>query len=457
MWSAYLDSGRARAAMTRAFAVASRRAHFGPFAPLRTRQIRQSALPGDHWVRVRNTMAGIADDEVARVLLARGSEDERALPRVRRFYLGREVCGEVVEVGPGTDFLRIGDRVALQTGPCCATRELEPPCRLCAAGLFNICENRYRPGPDAVGGAWGDEMIVHERQLFLVPDALTDEQAALLDPAAVALHAVLRHPPQARDSALVIGGGTLGLLTIQAIRALAPSVAITVEARYPFQTEAANALGAAQVLARAEGSAGVARYTQAQRYKRGGSELLVGGFDVVYDTVGTGESVQNALRWVRGGGAVVLAGSHPARSRLDLTPMLREEVRVLGARDHGTERWPGDSALAGWEAESGGRVSTFQLAAVLMRERRLTPERLITHRFPLRDLRHAIRVARDQQEHKALKVMLDVREAPSIPLEELEFADDPLPELASPTAPSLPSLPRQGTAAARSVPGRPRF
>jgi threonine dehydrogenase-like Zn-dependent dehydrogenase len=251
----------------------------------------------------------------------------------------------------------------------------------------------------------------------------------------------------------VIGAGTLGLLTIQAIRALSPHASIIVEAQHPFQIETANAMGASQVLSPGDGSAGVARYTQAKRYKRGRSELVIGGFDAVYDTVGSNESVQNALRWVRGGGTIVLAGARLSRLRLDLTPVRQQEIRLLGAYDHSTEHWPGNTVLAGWEADSGGRVSTFQLAAALMRERRLTPELLVTHRFSLKDIKHAIHVASEEKEHKAIKVLLDIADVPVIPPHELDFADQPMPLL----APPMPPMPIQqpvGGGAPKKQPAR---
>src|SRR5262249_41357499 len=249
MWSVYLDTNPVRATITRTLGLASRRAYFGPFAPLRARQIKRAALSGRRWVRVRNAMAGISGMDVALTLLQTDARvSPLALPRPSRVYLGREVCGEVIDVGPDVRYLRIGDRVAYQLDQCCETREIEPPCAHCAAGNYSLCENRYLPGPQPIGGGWSDEMIVHERQLFLVPDHLSDEQAALLEPAAGAMHAVLRHQPQPGENVLVIGAGTLGLLVTQVIRAYAPNVLITVLARYPFQAEMATQLGATQIL-----------------------------------------------------------------------------------------------------------------------------------------------------------------------------------------------------------------
>jgi threonine dehydrogenase-like Zn-dependent dehydrogenase len=395
---------------TRLLGLASRRAYYGPFAPLRTRGLATPQLPDQRWVRVRNIVAGVSRDDLALIHLATDPRvSPTAAPRPSRIYLGREVVGEVTEVGPGVRFLREKDRVSYQFDKCCATLDIEPPCHHCATGNFSLCENRYLPGQDATGGGWSDEMVLHERQLFLVPDNLSDEQAALLEPSARALHAVLRHPPQPGAQVLVLGGDTDGLLVIQALRALAPNTSITAQPEYPFQVELATLSGASRILYREDGTSGVARLTGAKHFKtRLGAELLVGGFDLVYDTLGTAASLQNALRWARDGGSVVLVGRQPRVMSVDLTPIWHREISVVGTLAHGTENWPGGISPASWGVD-GGRSSTFSLAAALVRDKRMVPERLITHRFPLREVRRAIATARDYLLHRATKVVLDSR------------------------------------------------
>jgi L-iditol 2-dehydrogenase len=413
MWSVYLDTHPVRVMGTTLAGRVSRRAAYGPLAPLRARNLGRQSLPGKRWVRVRNHMAGISDADVHLVHL---EIDPRvaplAAPSQPRLYLGREVVGEVVEIGPAVHFLRPGDFVAYQNDQCCATHDIEPPCRHCVVGNYALCENRYLPGPQTVGGGWSDEMIVHEQQLFLVPDGLADEQAALLEPAAAGVHAALRRLPQPGDIALVIGAGTLGLLTTQAVQALGPEGAtITTLAHHPFQVEMAARMGAEHVLYDEDLTAAVIRLTGAQRvHGSSGGDVLIGGFDVVYDTLGTAATLQNALRWTRAGGVVVLAGSHSPPMHVDLTPVWSQEVDLIGATAHGSENVPGTRAAAGLSHGPGGRESTFQIAARLVRERRLTPERLITHRFPLREVRRAVATARDIAEHRTIKVMLDMRD-----------------------------------------------
>ncbi|HUY79158.1 MAG TPA: alcohol dehydrogenase catalytic domain-containing protein, partial [Ktedonobacterales bacterium] len=149
MLSAYLEQSATRVGMTRLLGRVSRRAYFGPLAPLQVRQIGRGPLPGRRWVRVRNTLAGVAEDDVERVRLqVDPSVSLQAPPQPRRQFLGREVTGEVVEVGSDVQFLRVGDRVAYQLDQCCATRGVEPLCRQCAVGAYNLCENRYLPGPE---------------------------------------------------------------------------------------------------------------------------------------------------------------------------------------------------------------------------------------------------------------------------------------------------------------------
>jgi threonine dehydrogenase-like Zn-dependent dehydrogenase len=410
MWSAYFDTSPARAVTTRVLGFSSRRAYYGPLAPLRTRGLARPQLPDQRWVRVRNIVAGVSRDDLALIHLTTDPRvSHTAAPRPARIYLGREVVGEVIEVGPGVRFLRENDRVSYQFDKCCATQEIEPPCQHCATGNFGLCENRYLPGPDPVGGGWSDEMVLHERQLFLVPDNLSDEQAALLEPTARALHAVLRQPPPPGAQVLVVGADTDGLLVTQALRALAPNAAVTAQPEYPFQVELATLSGASRILYREDGTPGVARLTGAKHFKtRLGAELLVGGFDVVYDSLGTAASLQNALRWARDGGTVVLVGRQPRVMTVDLTPIWNREISIVGTLAHGAESWPDGIGPANWGVD-GGRVSTFSLAAALIRDKRVLPERLITHRFPLREVRRAVATARDYPLHRATKVVLDAR------------------------------------------------
>jgi threonine dehydrogenase-like Zn-dependent dehydrogenase len=123
-----------------------------------------------------------------------------------------------------------------------------------------------------------------------------------------------------------------------------------------------------------------------------GSTMLLGGFDVVYDCVGTGRTVTDTLRWTRAGGCVVLVGLQFKPLTVDLTPVWYQEVRLLGAMAHGGEVWQGE------------QMGTFELATRLFQAGKLTTDGLITHRFPLSRWREAIETATSKQRHQVIKV-----------------------------------------------------
>src|SRR6185436_6484697 len=142
-------------------------------------------------------------------------------------------------------------------------------------------------GPRGVGGGWGDGYTAHETEVFPVPDDISDDQAAMIEPMSVGLHAVLRRPPAAGEHVLILGCGIIGLLTLQAARAVSPDCRITAIARYRHQPEAPRTFGATEVVSR-PGYADIARLTGARYFSAPMNKgMLLGGFDVIYDCVGT--------------------------------------------------------------------------------------------------------------------------------------------------------------------------
>jgi len=193
---------------------------------------------------------------------------------------------------------------------------------------------------------------------------------------------------------LVVGSGTLGLLTLGVARALQPEAEVYVAARYPFQAEQAERRGARGVFLGRE-----AVYREAERVCDArlisapfGNRILLGGFDLIYDTVGSDASLGDSLRWARAGGAVVLIGVNLKPGAIDYTPVWYQEVDLIGTYAHGVE--------------SGGEA-TFAVAARLLAEKRVSVDGLITHRFPLREYRAAIRAFLSKKTSKAIKVVLE--------------------------------------------------
>ena len=377
---------------------------WSPLSPARVVEKEDPPLPGPCWLRVRNRQCGICATDLALLFVEVDPAIAlAALPGNTRFYLGHEVVSDVVEVGPGVTRFRPGGRVAMMSrfsNPNCFIKEITPVCRFCAQGQVRLCENAsVQQGAAGEGGGWGDTYTAHEAEIFPVPEGLTDDQAALLEPSAVALHGVLRRPPQPGDQVLVIGAGIIGLLAAQAVKAAQPDCRLTVLARYPHQAEAARRLGADQVIRGRDGLyQEIARLTGAKFYSlplnRG---MLLGGFDVIYDCVGSAATVTDGLRWARAQGAVVMLGFSLEFLKVDLNPVWAQEVNLMGAQTFGEEEF------------RSKRQHTFGHAADLYLEGKFTDQGLITHRFPLADYKHAIQTSVSKAEEKPIKVMFDLR------------------------------------------------
>jgi threonine dehydrogenase-like Zn-dependent dehydrogenase len=119
----------------------------------------------------------------------------------------------------------------------------------------------------------------------------------------------------------------------------------------------------------------------------------LGGFDVVYDSVGKQQTITDALRWARAGGKVVLVGSTLKPLNVDLTPVFYQEVDLIGSLTFGIESW------------NGRKVHTFDLVIEMLEEGLLSDAGMITHRFPFDQYRQAIHTA-THKSSGAIKVML---------------------------------------------------
>ncbi|GHO44080.1 alcohol dehydrogenase catalytic domain-containing protein [Ktedonospora formicarum] len=406
MWTSTLDLDPKRILLTRLLGRFWRGAYFSSYAPLRVENLPRPTLAASSWVRVRNRLAGICGSDLH---LVEADGDLRislaALPGHKRLYPGHEVVGEVVEIGDTVEHLRVGDRVVLQHGPNCISQGAEPVCRFCSEGFYNLCEYGNLPGPHAIGGGWSEEMVLPEQQLFRIPSWMSDEQAVLLEPTAVALHAVLRALPRPDSQALIIGAGTIGLLTLQILRALAPQVEISVLARHPFQIEQATRLGAHHIIYTHDSYLGVQTVTNARPYNGWfGNHALVGGFETIYDTIGTKRTLPHALRWACARANLVLVGVHLYPMHIDLTPIWNQEIKLIGSMSHGLEHWP---------PHSGQPRSTFDAATELIQAGQIEPEQFLTHRFAITDYQQALETAMGKGQTHAIKVAFDYSLVPS--------------------------------------------
>ncbi len=283
---------------------------------------------------------------------------------------GHEISGRVVS---GSDSLPPGTPVVVEPLRSCER------CASCLRGQPNLCPRLQILGL-ALPGGFADRVVVPERSVYRLPPDLDLESAILVEPLAVAVHALGLGGVGAGCQVLVLGGGTIG--TLVAFGATRRGATVTVSARYPHQGEAARRVGAQRIIA---ATADAVRSATAERPP-----------DVVLETVGgSGETLALALEVARPGGRIVALGVSTQNPTLDAQRLLAKEVSIVGAMMYDRQSPRSDFAVA-LELLQGEHD---RLAA------------LITHRVPLEDITRGFAIASDKRSG-AMKVAIDVARTP---------------------------------------------
>jgi threonine dehydrogenase-like Zn-dependent dehydrogenase len=312
-------------------------------SPFGTVRLRRDAapprLPTAAWVRVQPRLAGICGSDLA-TLTAQGSTYFSPFTSCP-FTFGHEVVGEVVELGADADGVGIGDRVVLEPPLHCVVRGVSPVCSACRDGhtahCHGVLDGSIAPGIQTgfcrdTGGGWSQSFVAHPRQLHRVPEGLADDVAVLVEPFACCLHAARMAPLAAGQTALVLGAGTIGALTIAALRAVATPARIVAIAKYPHQQALARRLGADVVLPPRDMHDGLVTLLGARAFQPElGGRVLVGGADVTFDCVGSSRTLDDALRFTRHHGSVILVGMPAIPRGVDWTSLWHKELTVRGA------------------------------------------------------------------------------------------------------------------------------
>ena len=382
--------------------------------PMRLEELERPTLLRDDWCVAKTRLTGICGSDAKMVFMDFGEDfgDDGALNGFFTFptVFGHEVVADVVEVGPAVTTLEVGQRVVLNPWLSCGPRGITPPCPSCQAGDYSLCWH-FTQGPIAAGihtgtskdapGGFADYLPAHESMLIPVPDDLSDEVAVIGDPFAVSLHSVTRHPPPPGGKVLVYGAGALGSTAVAILRALYPDVEIMVVARWPAQAAMARRLGATvvdpfpveQLLEEA------AAWSGGVLNKFEGATLPMahpGGFDVVYDTVGTAQTAEIGVRLLKQRGTMVKSGVH-APERWEWSPLYFKEISWVGSNAFGVE-----------EVE-GVRQHAMLHFLDLVGDGRIDLSGMLTHTFRLAEWRDAFTVLATQTESGAIKVAFDFR------------------------------------------------
>ena len=394
-----------RYALLRALGSRVRRRRLAGWAPLRLEEIAPPKLPTPQWVRIAPKLSGICGSDLA-TLCATGSPYLAPVTSMP-FVMGHEVVGTITEVGPDVSAVNIGDRVVVHPALGCKVRGLDPPCDACRDRKDALCRNVTRGDLSAgiqtgycrdTGGAFGESLVAHQSQVYKVPDGVPDVAAVLIEPFACALHGALRVSPGPDDTVLVLGCGSIGLLTIAALRAIGCRARILAVAKHEHQGQHALALGAQEVL-NANGPvkeryAQWADKLQAEVLKGElGKPLVMGGADVTFDCVASSQTIDDGLRFTRSGGTFVLVGMPGFPRGVDWTPMWYQELTVRAAYAYGPEHSP------------DGVRDTFAIAIELMPSWGSRLSSLVGEPYPLTEFRAAMSAALDTGQSRTVKTV----------------------------------------------------
>lgn len=319
----------------------------GSLSPLRLVSRQAPRLPGPDWTRVAPRLSGICGSDVA---VLTGAASPYLSPMVSMpFVPGHEVVGETLD---DLSSIPRGTRVVLDPLLSCRPRGMRA-CQACISGRENRCDHISEGAISAglqtgfcgaTGGGWSWEFVAHSDQLHPVPDQLSDERAVLVEPLACAIHSVRRIDVSPGTSVVVVGAGTVGLLTLLALRELTSAGAVYLLAKYAHQRSRASDLGATAVVSPERGLRAIRRATAAQMHTPARTDgFLLGGVDIAFECTGSPAGLTTALRLVRAGGTVVVSGM-PSGS-VDLAPLWYRELRLVGAYASSSERADFEEAI----------------------------------------------------------------------------------------------------------------
>jgi L-iditol 2-dehydrogenase len=238
--------------------------------------------------------------------------------RIPPLIMGHEASGVIEMVGSNVQNFKAGDRVTFDSTVYCGY------CEYCRLGQVNLCDNRRVLGVSCddykLDGAFAEYVTVPQHIVYPLPNNITFDEAAMVEPLSIALHAVKRSNVSINDTAMVIGSGMIGLLVIQLLKIAGCKKVIAVDI-LQSRLDMANKFGASVLLNSNEidVSTEINKLTSNK------------GVDIAFEVVGITSSLKTAIASVKKGGSVILVGNLKKEVDLPLQSVVTRQITLSGS------------------------------------------------------------------------------------------------------------------------------
>lgn len=282
-------------------------------------------------------------------------------PSAYPVLLGHEVVGKVVATGSNVTNFSVGQRVIVEPNYPCGV------CSFCRKGRGNICPNKKSLGV-TIPGCFSEQFVAPTEFCWPIPDSISNEDAVIIEPLTVSLHALWHSGVQLGDTIAVVGCGSTGLSLIQA--AVSQGTRVFAHDKLEGKLEMARKLGA-----EISTNQDVSQLWRAE------------GVTAIFECAGVSATVEMALSEAPRGSQIILIGLAASRANFEPLRFVREGIRISGSivYDHPTD---------------------FAKAISLVKEKVLSPKLIVTHTYPINKIQDAMQTACTGE---AGKVILDMK------------------------------------------------
>jgi (R,R)-butanediol dehydrogenase/meso-butanediol dehydrogenase/diacetyl reductase len=293
--------------------------------------------PGPGQLKIKVTLAGICGTDLKEYATGPHMIPPDRVPLV----IGHEFAGVVTAVGEGITDFRVGERVTGVGYYYCGE------CYCCKKGRYNLCINQGFTGL-STDGCMAEYFVAPAYACYKLPDTVSDESGALVEPLAVAIHAVRQGKVSPGDTVAIVGDGAIGLGALLAAR-VAGASEVYVVSKHKGRGERASDLGATAVIYLNEGNP-----VQQIQSLTGGL-----GVDVSIECVGYPDTPQLALNLTRRGGVIVVTGVFEKPGVIDFGSILFTERMLVGSSIYVHEGRTAVALLADGRIDASGLITSI--------------------------------------------------------------------------------------------------